>query len=75
MVEVKVRRVGDTLGVVLPEEVIAHFQIKEGAFLYLSPISGGGYQIAGHDPDFARKMEKAAGIMTRYQNTLQVLAK
>lgn len=75
MVEVKVRRVGNSLGVVLPKEVIAQLETKEGASLYLSPLSGGGYQIAGHDPDFASKMEKAAGIMARYRNTLRVLAK
>ena len=36
MVELKVRKIGNSFGVVLPKEVIAHLNTEEGAALYLT---------------------------------------
>ena len=35
----------------------------------------GGYQLTPYDPGFEKKMEKAEDIISRYRNTLHVLAK
>lgn len=75
MVELKVRKFGNSLGVVLPKEVIAHLNTQEGAPLYLTEAPEGGYRLAPYDPDFERKMAKAEDIMHRYRDTLHVLAR
>jgi len=75
MVELKVRKFGNSLGVVLPKEVIARLNTGEGAPLYLTETGDGGYRLAPYDPDFAAKMTKAEDIMRRYRDTLHVLAK
>ena len=74
MVKLKVRKIGNSLGVVLPREVIARLNTAEGAPLYLSEAPDGGYRIAPYDPDFEARMTKAEDIMRRYRDTLHILA-
>ena len=75
MVELKVRRFGNSLGVVLPKEVINQLQTKDGEVLLLMEGPGGSYRLSPKDPTFENKMEKAEDIISRYRNTLHVLAK
>lgn len=74
MVELKVRKFGNSLGVVLPKEVISRLNTQDGAPLYLTETPGGGYRLVPYDPDFEMKMAKAEDIMRRYRDTLHVLA-
>jgi putative addiction module antidote len=74
MVELKVRKFGNSLGVVLPKEVILHLNTKDGERLYLTEAPEGGYRLVPYDPAFERKMAKAEDIISRYRNTLHVLA-
>jgi len=75
MVELKVRKIGNSLGVVLPKEAITRLNAEEGDRLFLIEGPEGAYQLTVYDPAFAKKMEKAADIIRRYRNTLHVLAK
>ena len=75
MVELKVRRFGNSLGVVLPKEVVSHLGTREGAPLYLTETPDGGYRLIPYDPEFDKKMAKADDIIGRYRNTLNVLAR
>lgn len=74
MVELKVRKFGNSLGVVLPKEVINRLQTADGEALFLIEEPDGGYQLTPYDPGFAKKMAKAEEIIKRYRNTLHVLA-
>ena len=75
MVELKVRRFGNSLGVVLPREVIARLNTQDGAPLYLVEAPEGEYRLVPFDPGFEEKMSKAEQIMHRYRDTLHVLAR
>ena len=75
MVEVKVRKFGNSLGVILPKEVVARLQSAEGGKLFLIEDAGGDYRLTAYDPDFEKKMTAAEDIMSRYRNTLRELAK
>lgn len=75
MIELKVRRFGNSLGVMLPKEVISRLEAKDGARLYLIEAPEGGYRLVPYDPDFEAKMAKAEDITDRYRDTLHVLAK
>lgn len=74
MIELKVRKIGNSLGVVLPEEVISRLNTQDGAALYLIEAPEGGYRLTSSGPDFEKKMSKAKDIMKRYHNTLRILA-
>ncbi|MGA7411528.1 MAG: hypothetical protein WBW33_13690 [Bryobacteraceae bacterium] len=74
MVEVKVRKFGNSLGVVLPKEVINRLQTGDGEPLFLIEAPEGGYRLTPYDPIFEQKMAKAEEIISRYRNTLHVLS-
>jgi putative addiction module antidote len=75
MVALKVRKVGNSLGVVLPKEVLTHLRAGEGQDLFLVEGPNNSFRLTSFDPTFQRKMEKAEEIMGRYRNTLRELAK
>ncbi len=72
----KVRKFGNSLGVVLPKEVINRLHTGDGPQpLFLVEVPDGSYLITPYDPAFEKKMEKVEDIVSRYRNTLHVLAK
>lgn len=75
MVALKIRKVGNSLGIVLPKEVLGHLKANEGDELYLLEGTEGSYRLSALDPSFLSKMEKAEELIARYRNTLHVLAK
>jgi putative addiction module antidote len=75
MVELKVRKFGNSLGVVLPKDVITRLRTRDGDKLFLLEAAEGDYRLSSYDPLFERKMEKAQDLMHRYRNALRALAK
>jgi len=75
LVELKVRKFGNSLGVVLPKEVVNRLHTGDGQPLFLIEAPGGAYRLTPYDPAFEKKMAKAEDIIKRYRNTLHVLAK
>ena len=75
MLALKVRKFGNSLGVVLPKEVINRLGTKDGEPLFLTEAPDGSYHLSPYDPAFEKKMAKAEDIIGRYRNTLHVLAK
>jgi putative addiction module antidote len=75
MVTLKVRKVGNSLGLVLPKEVVNRLRTSEGEEVFLIEGPNNTYRLTPFDPAFQKKMEKAEEIMSRYRNTLNVLSK
>ena len=75
MVELKVRKFGNSLGVVLPKDVINRLQTGDGEKLFLIEAAESDYRLTPYDPAFEKQMEKVDDIMSRYRNTLRALAK
>jgi putative addiction module antidote len=75
MVAIKVRKIGNSLGVVLPKEVLGYLRAVEGEYLFLLEGPNNSYRLTTLDPAFQKKIEKAEEIMARYRNTLHELAK
>ena len=75
MLELKVRKFGNSLGVVLPKEALNRLGAADGERLFLIEAPDGTYQLTPYDPDFAKKMAKAEDIIARYRNTLHALAR
>ena len=74
MLELKVRRFGNSLGVVLPKNVIDRLNTGDGKPLFLIEAADRSYRLTPYDPGFERKMGKAEDIIGRYCNTLHVLS-
>jgi putative addiction module antidote len=75
MLQLKVRKIGNSLGVVLPKEAVSRLRAGAGDRLFLIEGPDGAYQLTPYDPSFEKKMEKTEQIIGRYRNTLHVLAK
>ena len=75
MVEPKIRKLGNSLGVVLPKEVIQRLRTGDGERVFLIEAGGGDYRLTPCDPAFEKKTKKADEIMSRYRNTLRALEK
>ena len=73
-VELKLRKIGNSVGVVLPKEALTQLNAGEGDTLLLSQTSE-GFRMTAHNPEFAKSMEVFADLSRRYRNTLRELAK
>ncbi|TVR99800.1 MAG: AbrB/MazE/SpoVT family DNA-binding domain-containing protein [Rhodospirillales bacterium] len=74
MIELKIRKVGNSLGVVIPREALDRLGLKEGERAFLTEAPD-GYRITPYDPEFERQMALAEEGMAAYRNTLRALAK
>lgn len=73
--ELKVRRIGNSLGVILPKEVLHALRVeKEGAVLHIVDTPD-GVQLTPYDPNFEAGMRAFRKLRTRYRDTLHELAK
>jgi putative addiction module antidote len=78
MIALRLRRVGNSLGVILPKEVLDALGIesKEGQTLTLTRLPDGrGLELRHLDEEFEKKLELLRDTMARYKNTLQALAR
>lgn len=72
--ETKSRKIGNSLGAIIPKEVAARLNIEEGTTLYFTEAPD-GVRLTAHNPNFARKMAAADSLSRRYRNALRELAK
>jgi putative addiction module antidote len=70
----KVRAVGNSMGVVLPRDILARLRIGEGDILHVIETAD-GVRLVPYDPEFARQMEAARKVMRRRRAALRELAK
>jgi putative addiction module antidote len=75
MVQVKVRSIGNSLGVVLPKAILTRLNVKNGDILHLTEAADGSMRITPYDPEFERQMELARQGMANFRNALRELAK
>jgi putative addiction module antidote len=73
MVQITVRKIGNSLGVILPAEAAATLGVVEGDRLFLTEAPD-GLRVTAYDPEFERKMRVAENGMRRYRNALRELA-
>jgi putative addiction module antidote len=71
----QVRKIGNSIGFILPKETAARLDLKEGDQLFLLDQPDGSLALTRHDPDFEKAMEIARRGMKRYHNALAELAK
>ncbi|MFC3717047.1 AbrB/MazE/SpoVT family DNA-binding domain-containing protein [Luteimonas soli] len=74
MTSLKLTRIGNSVGVVLPKDVLARLRLGEGDAVYLTE-SPDGYRLTPYDAEFERQMEAARRVMKRRRAALRELAK
>ena len=70
----KITKIGNSAGVVLPKELLARLRVEPGDVLYATEAPD-GVRLTAADPDFQAKMALAETIMREDRDILRVLAK
>tara|TARA_R100000027_G_scaffold3426_1_gene3186 strand:+ start:375 stop:605 length:231 start_codon:yes stop_codon:yes gene_type:complete len=74
-IKTKVRKIGNSYGIVLPKEALQALKVEEGATLFLTEAPHHTLNINPEQPGFGEKMEVVENLVQRYRNTLRELAK
>jgi putative addiction module antidote len=70
----KLTKIGNSVGVILPKEVLARLRASLGDTLYVTEAPD-GIRLTASNPDFEAKMALAEQIMREDRDILHVLAK
>jgi putative addiction module antidote len=74
MHQLKLIQIGNSVGVVLPKEVLAQLKVEKGDTLVLTEAAD-GVRLTPFDPKFEAQMSEARKIMKKRRNVLRELAK
>jgi len=74
MVALKLRKIGNSVGAILPQEALARMHLTEGDTIFLTEAPG-GYRVTPYEPEFEQQMTRARRIMKKRRNVLRELAK
>ena len=69
----KIRKIGNALGVTLPKNLLVQLGAGEGDALY-PVVTANGVELSRFDPDFEKALESSRDFMRRYPNALKKLA-
>lgn len=74
-IQTKVRKIGNSYGIVLPKEALQILKVEEGATLYLTEAPNQSLTLNPDRPGFDDVLKVAEEGMQRYRNTMRELAK
>lgn len=74
MFSLKLTRIGNSLGLILPKQVLARLKLARGDEIFITEAPD-GYRITPHNPAFEAQMKAARKIMKRRRAVLRELAK
>lgn len=72
--QLKLTKIGNSVGMILPKEVRDRMKLGAGDSIYLTETPE-GYKISPYDEEFARQMEIGRKVMKDYRQVLHELAK
>ena len=74
MHRVKIRKIGNSLGITLPKEVLQKLKVGEGDSIFVTETTD-GIHLTANNPDFEREMVAYRKVANKYRNALRELAK
>jgi putative addiction module antidote len=74
-VVLQVRKIGNSVGLILPKELLARLRLKEGDTLHVVEQTERGLKLSPYDPKHAKAMEIARRAFRDYADTFKALAK
>lgn len=70
----QVRKIGNSIGLILPKELLARLKLKEGDKLHVVEQPERGIKLTPYDPKHAEAMEIARRSFRKYADTYKALA-
>jgi putative addiction module antidote len=74
MTALKLTQIGNSVGVILPKEVLARLKLEKGDMLFVTD-SPDGIQLTPYSPSFETQMTAARELMKKRRQVLRELAK
>lgn len=72
--ELKVTKIGNSLGVILPRDLLGKLQLDKGDSIFLVATPE-GFRMTAYDPAFAEQMDQARTLMRKRRNAVNELSK
>ena len=74
MSALKLTQIGNSVGIILPKEVLARLKLVKGDVLYLTE-NPDGVTLTPYQPNFDEQLQAGREFMREYRDTLRTLAK
>lgn len=74
MSALKLTQIGNSVGVILPKEVLSRLKLEKGDTLFMSEAAN-GFMLFTYDPEFEAQMAAARLVMKKRRAVLHELAK
>lgn len=75
VLELKLRKVGNSVGLVLPKEALNYLKVQEGDTICLTEAVDGSLRISPTNAEVKRQLDVIQDVIHRYRHTLRELAK
>jgi putative addiction module antidote len=70
----QIKKIGNSLGLILPRDLLARLKLKEGDNLYVIEQTERGLKLSPYDPKHAKAMDIARRAFRKYADTFKALA-
>ena len=74
MAALKLMQIGNSVGVILPKELLARLKLEKGDLLHVTDTPD-GVALSPYDPTFDQQLELGREFMREYRDTFRALAK
>lgn len=74
-VTLKIRKIGNSLGLIVPKEVSDQLRLKEGDSMHATIERGGEMRLTMFDPKFENALQAFERTRGKYRNAFRELAK
>ena len=74
MAALKLTQIGNSVGVILPKDILARLKLSKGDTLHLTETPD-GIALTPYDPSFDEQLEIGREFMREYRDTFRALAK
>ncbi len=75
MFALKLTKIGNSVGVVLPKEALAKLGVDKGDVIYLTDAPDSAMTLSSYDPKVARQLALGEEVMDEFRDTFRALAK
>jgi len=75
MLALKIRKIGNSLGIVLPKEAQSRLKVAEGETMYMTESKDGAFRLTALNKKFPDQMKEAERIMREDRDILHELAR
>jgi putative addiction module antidote len=74
MTALKLTQIGNSVGVILPKEVLARLKVEKGDMVFITDAAN-GVMLTPYDPLLDEQLEAGREFMREYRDTFHQLAK